>query len=183
MIILASKSPRREYLLKTILDDFLIIPANIEEDKYPIEKIAYHKAQKIASSFEDDFIISADTFIRYNQKIIGKPKDASDAYNILKELSGNDHEVITYYCIMNVKKNILYQGNVKTIVNMNELSDQLIRDYITSGSCFDKAGAYGIQDNEKFHLIRSIDGDFNNVLGFPVFEIKKALNLLGIKTK
>ena len=178
MIILASASPRRRELLKEITSDFSIITADIDEDKSyvlsPLDAvldIAKRKGEKIHKDHYDDLVISADTIVVHKGKIIGKPVDAEDAKRILKELSNDVHEVITAYCLF--KKDKLIEHYVVSKVYFHKLSDELIDEYVKSGSPLDKAGAYGVQDNEKYPIIEKVVGSVNNVIGFPIEEIKE----------
>ncbi len=180
MFILASKSPRRKELMKDICPSFSIVISDIDESKSchlpPLEAvidIAYRKGEDVFKSHQNDIVISADTIVTIDNLIIGKPKDKEDAKRILKLLSGRTHHVITAYSIFSNEKVI--QNHVISEVHFLELSDDLIDQYIASGSPMDKAGAYGIQDNEKFHIIDSIIGSYTNVVGFPVDEIKSDL--------
>lgn len=182
-VILASRSPRRSELLKKILPTFSVCPADINEKDYPLEEIAYRKALKIAAKYPDATVIAADTFVRMKDKIYGKPVDEQDAFRILKELSSKTHEVTTFYAIVNRQKNIVRIGSETTYVTFRSLSDRQILDYIASGSPMDKAGAYGIQDNDRFHLISGYEGDKENVIGLPIGRIKKELLDLGIITE
>ena len=180
-MILASASPRRKELMKKdICSSFTIIVPQIDEDlsfkKYQdvrdiVKDIALRKCLKVASEHPHDLVIAADTVVVLGNEIIGKPKDKEDAYRILKELSNQEHYVYTGYALKQEDK--LVQGIVKTTVVFNDLSDELINAYIASGSPLDKAGAYGIQDNEKFPIVRKISGSLTNVIGFPTDEIKK----------
>lgn len=181
-IILASQSPRRKELLKTIISDFKIIPANIDESKYTVSEIAYYKAKEIAERYSDSLIISADTIVLIDDLILGKPKDRNDAKRMLRMLSKRKHEVWTYYCICCIEKNILINRKIKTEVIFNDLEDDLIEKYIDTLSPMDKAGAYGIQDKE-FNLVKKINGSLTNVIGFPIEDIKKDLISIGIITK
>ena len=178
MVILASASPRRQELIKQITSDFKVITADIDEDKSyvlsplnAVLDIAKRKGEKIHKDHYEDLVISADTIVVHKGKIIGKPIDASDAKKILKELSNDIHEVITAYCLF--KKDKLIEHYVISKVYFNELSDELIDAYIKTGSPLDKAGAYGVQDNDKFPIVKSIEGSVTNVIGFPVEEIKQ----------
>lgn len=182
MFILASKSPRRIELLKTIINDFLIIPANIDENSFPIEQVSYQKGQKIALLYPNDIIISADTIVTLNNNIYGKPLNKDDAYRILKELSNKTHKVITYYSIISINNSILINKSITSFVTFNDLSDKLINDYILSNSPLDKAGAYGIQDNDTFPIIKNYTGSLNNIIGFPIEQIKQDLISLGLIT-
>lgn len=180
MVILASKSPRRKELLKGICPSFSIVGSEIDEYisfKLPpldaVNDIAYRKGEDIFNSHPDDIVISADTIVTIDNVIIGKPKDKLDAKNILKTLSNRTHQVITAYAIFSKDK--IIRNYVVSEVTFNELSDELIDRYIASNSPMDKAGAYGIQDNDEFHIIREFKGSYTNVMGFPVDEIKSDL--------
>ena len=181
MIILASASPRRRELLKTVVNDFKIITADInEEQSYnlpPLEAvidIAKRKGLAVRKDHPNDVIISADTIVVLDNQIIGKPKDEEDAKRILKNLSGKTHQVITAYYIFN--KEEIINNYVISEVTFNQLDDKLIDKYVASGSPLDKAGAYGVQDNDKFPIISRVIGSVDNVIGFPIKEIKEDLD-------
>ena len=183
MIILASASPRRKELMKKdICSSFNVVVSEIDESlsfknyqdvKDIVKDIALRKCLKVSIDYPHDLVIAADTVVVLGNEIIGKPKDKKDAYRILKELSNQEHFVYTGYALKQNDK--LVQGIVKTTVVFNDLSDELINAYIASGSPLDKAGAYGIQDNEKFPIVKKISGSLTNVIGFPTDEIKKDL--------
>ncbi len=178
-IILASASPRRKELMKNITNDFLTIaslkeenlPQNIEAEKAPVF-LAQQKAQDIFSSNPEGIVIGCDTVVIIDDKILGKPKDKKDAYNMLSTLSGNTHKVITGCCILSKDKIKIFSA--KTLVKFYPLSDDEIYKYIDSGDCFDKAGAYGIQSFGML-FVEGIDGDFFNVVGLPVARLKREL--------
>ena len=178
--ILASSSPRRKKLMEEISSDFLIDVSEVDETIpsgyspiQAVEYLAHKKGEVVHNRHYDDLVISADTIVVFNNEIIGKPKDEDDTRRILKELSGNKHYVYTG-CAFFYKENV-HVFNVKTDVYFCELDDELIEKYIASKSPLDKAGAYGIQDNDVYHLIDHIDGDLNNVIGFPTPIIKEEL--------
>ena len=178
MIVLASASPRRRELLKRIVKDYIVTTSDIDEEKSyvfpPLEAvldIAKRKGLNVVDKFPNDIVISADTIVVLDNEIIGKPIDAEDAKRILRKLSNREHEVITAYCLF--KEDKFIERYVISSVKFNELSDQLINDYVASGSPLDKAGAYGAQDNEKFPIVKEIKGSLTNVIGFPVDEIKE----------
>ena len=178
MVILASASPRRRELLKQIVNDFKIITADIDEEiSYvlspldAVKDIAKRKGEKIHFEYPNNLVISADTIVVLDNKIIGKPIDAEDAKKILRELSGKIHQVITAYCLFQGDKFI--EHCVISTVEFNELSDELIDKYVASGSPLDKAGAYGVQDNDLFPIVKEVKGSMTNVIGFPVEEIKE----------
>ena len=181
--VLASKSPRRKDLMKLISSDFLVASEDIDEESSyklsPIEAvkdISKRKGEVVYSNYLDDLVISADTIVVIDNEIIGKPLDEEDAFRILKKLSGRVHHVYTGYTIHYKNKSVT--DVVDTEVYFNELDDELIKRYIASGSPLDKAGAYGIQDNNEFPIIKNIVGSLDNVIGFPVKEIKEAINEL-----
>ena len=180
MIILASSSPRRKQLFKTICDDFIIIPSDVNENVSPsltpleaVLEIAKRKGDKIHEEHPHDVVISADTIVVLDNQIIGKPKDAEDAKHLLRLLSGKIHTVITAYCLYKDERFI--ENSVVSDVLFHELSEKLIDDYVATGSPLDKAGAYGVQDNEKYPTVKSIKGSVNNVIGFPIEEIQEDL--------
>ena len=183
MVILASASPRRKKLMKEeLFPSFTIIVPEIDESlsfkKYKdvrdiVTDIATRKCLKVSKDHPNDLVIAADTVVVIENEIIGKPKDEKDAYHMLKLLSNKTHYVYTAYAIN--KDNKLISNIVKTAVTFNDLDDQLINDYIASGSPLDKAGAYGYQDNRDFALVKKIDGSYHNVIGFPTEEIKADL--------
>jgi len=182
-IVLASSSPRRKDLMKEISSDFVIDVSNVDESVdsplTPIEAvktIALRKGEAVRIRHLDNIVISADTIVVIDNQIIGKPIDEEDAVRILKLLSGRTHLVYTAYCIF--YKDQFIEEVVESSVTFNKLSEELIRDYVASKSPLDKAGAYGVQDNGKFDIIKEIKGSLTNVIGFPIDEIKQSLNSL-----
>jgi len=173
-VILASASPRRKELLAKLGLTFKIVPAHIDESMLPGEKplehvrrLAEEKGRAIAEKYPEQIIISADTIVVYHEQILGKPIDKTDAFNMLRLLSGNTHQVITAFSILCGSGNILMTEDEVTEVRFRDLSDEDIREYIEGGSPMDKAGAYGIQDISA-NLVQSISGCFYNVIGFPI---------------
>ena len=183
MIILASKSPRRQQLMHRISDAFIVDVSHIDESSSlnlpPLEAvmdIAKRKGLDIAKRHKDDIVLSADTIVVIDNMIIGKPKDEEDARRILHLLSNRTHQVITAFCLIQNER--FYEEYVTSEVTFNELSDELIIEYIKTGSPMDKAGAYGAQDNETYPIVKEIKGSLTNVIGFPVEDIKVSLNSL-----
>ena len=181
MIILASQSPRRQQLMHSITDDFKVEVSHIDETSSlslspldAVKDIAKRKGLDIAKKYPHDLVLSADTIVVIDNQIIGKPVDEADAKRILNLLSNRTHHVYTAFYL--IKDNKEYEDVVISEVTFNKLSEQLIDDYIKSGSPMDKAGAYGAQDNNDFKLIKKITGSWSNVIGFPVHEIKQAIN-------
>ena len=180
MFILASKSPRRKELLKEIIPEFEIIPSNVDEFKYSLDQLSLVKALEISKDHKDDIIISADTIVILDGEVFGKPQDEKEAYTMLKKLSNKSHEVKTIYTILCEKLGISHTNVITSYVHFNNLSDELIYSYIASKSPLDKAGAYGVQDNDKFPIISRIEGSYTNIVGLPVDELRKDLLDLGL---
>ena len=180
-IILASRSPRRQQLLKDLGLDFVIKVKDIEE-VYPKylhgKEITNYLAELKASAFDDelkenDILITADTIVRFNGKVLGKPKNATDAKKMLNELSGQAHEVISSICIKTIHKQILISDT--TDVYFKVLTDDEIDYYISNFKPFDKAGAYGIQEWLGYIAVKKIKGSYFNVMGFPVHKFYKEM--------
>lgn len=178
MYILASKSPRRQELLKKIITNFEIVISNIDEhaikdDPYNLPlTLSLVKAQDVFKSYPNDTIIASDTLVIFNNIVFGKPQDEKDAFNMLKTLSNKTHDVVTGFTILS--KDRCISKKVITKVTFNNLSDETINAYIATKSPFDKAGGYGIQDTA-FNLVKSIEGSYDNVMGLPTEELKKYL--------
>lgn len=181
MIILASKSPRRKELMeKHFPFSFIIIPSEGEEhvdnSLSPVENtinIAKAKGEEIFKDHPNDIVISCDTIVTIDNTIYGKPKNAKEAKEILKALSNKTHEVISAYWIFSKDKTI--SNYVVSKVTFKELNDNEIDNYIKLGTCYDKAGAYAIQDEASSKFIKRYEGSLNNIIGYPVEEIKKDL--------
>lgn len=172
-MILASKSPRRKEILEAGRFKIEVKTQEIEEisDKESIEDqiidIAYKKAKIIAKDNKSEYVLAADTVVIIDNKILGKPKDEKDAFNILRTLSGRKHIVITAYSFLNIEKNIKINSCDSTEVEFREISDEKIKWYIETKEPMDKAGAYGVQGLGAI-LVKKINGDFYNVMGFPL---------------
>ena len=184
-VILASKSPRRENILKQIGIDFEIIPSNICEDANfnlgPRKFVQYwskKKAKVVAKKNKDKIVIGADTIVYFNEKILGKPKDKEESYKMLNNLSGKTHKVFTGVSIVYEEKNILRTFSQMTKVAVREIPKNDILYYIDNYYTLDKAGSYGIQD--WFSIwIKKIDGCYYNVMGLPLSKFYK--NYLYVK--
>ena len=175
MIILASESPRRKELIKKITKEFTVIPANIDESVLHIPacdlpgELSKLKAYDVFAKYPNDKVLACDTVVIIDGQILGKPHSKEEASKMLLQLSGRKHVVISGYTIISKEKEVT--RTVRTYVYFNKLSDELIDKYIATGSPMDKAGAYGIQDQE-FDLVNHIEGSFDNVIGLPTEDIK-----------
>jgi len=181
-IILASQSPRRQYLLKELGLDFEIRTTNIKEvypDGLKPHEIAIYLAELKAASFdvsrldEKAIIITADTIVSVGNEILGKPSSYSEAVAMLQKLSDRKHDVITAVCLLSKTKKHTF--HVLSSVCFKELSLEEIEYYIDNFQPFDKAGGYGIQEWIGYIGINKIEGSFFNVMGLPVKELYEEL--------
>lgn len=180
-IILASSSQRREEILKQFNFKFKIIKSHVKEivnEKDSPENLAmslaFRKAFDVAKDNPKSIVIAADTVVYYRGRILSKPKDSKEAYEMLSSLSGDSHEVITGICIINLEKNIKIIDYDKTLVRFRELDKEEIDAYIETREPFDKAGSYGIQGIGAL-LIEKVEGSYLNVVGLPIVKLDKIL--------
>ncbi len=173
-LILASGSPRRKQLLAQIGIEFSVIQSDIDEDfslSLPPEAFTEHwareKAKNVGEKNPDSLIVGADTVVVLNGKILGKPKDETTSFSMLRSLSGKTHEVITGVSFFSMEPQIDVTFNERTFVSFKTLSDFDIQYYIGNYQPSDKAGSYGIQDWFSVHISK-IDGCYFNVMGLPL---------------
>ena len=181
-IILASQSPRRQQLLQSAEIDFTVCVSGIAEDfdssATPVEIAAYLakiKAQAVAEEKgSEHIIIAADTVVALKNKIYNKPADEAEAVEMLQDLSGHTHQVITGVCILGAGKKVVFTET--TEVSFYELSQTQIKHYVKNYKPFDKAGGYAIQEWIGLVGIKEIKGDYYNVMGLPVARLLQELN-------
>ena len=185
-LILASKSPRRRYLLNQAGLDFRIVPSSVDETRFPrskpssyVKALAEAKADDISEKYPDCWVIGADTVVLIDNTILGKPSSRKDAQRMLRRLSDRTHQVLTGYAIFCKTKNRRFSETIKTDVLFKKLSDAEINRYVDTDEPFDKAGAYAIQGLGTF-LVRSIRGSYTNVVGLPVCEVIEYLMNEGV---
>lgn len=184
-MILASKSPRRKEILENIGFNLKIRSEEVEEVSEEIEviekikDIAFKKVGAVAEKFPNDYVVGADTIVELDGKIIGKPQDEKEAFEILKSLSGRAHNVITAYSFINKSKGIIIKDYSITKVYFKNLDKKMIDWYIASKEPMDKAGAYGIQGKGAI-FVEKIEGDFFTVMGFPVEKFMDNLIKIGV---
>ncbi len=184
-VVLASASPRRFELLKQIGIDPIVKPSSFEEASGAskdaqeiVRKNALGKCLDIAKNINTELpVIGADTIVVIGGAILGKPKNEADAKEMLKNLSGKAHQVMTGVAVS-------YQGKIVsevciTDVIFRELSSEEISSYVATGEPLDKAGAYGIQGKGAI-LVEKIDGDYNNVVGLPLTTVYSILKQFGV---
>ncbi len=180
-IILASRSPRRQQLLQELGLKFEVVTREYSEtfpDGLNGDEIARYVANNKAASFineisYNEIVITADTIVWCNNRVLGKPAGRDDAARILKEISGNTHEVITGVSLLSSSKQITFSDSTK--VTFDYLSEEEIYYYIDSYKPYDKAGAYGIQEWIGIIACSHIDGSYFNVVGLPVQMLYKEL--------
>ncbi|MCG2729451.1 MAG: Maf family protein [Acetobacterium sp.] len=192
-IILASQSPRRRELLKLVTKNFEIQAAEIDEKRIENEilqnrdddflvtskklvlELASRKAEVIQKINKKALVIGADTSVVLNDKILGKPVDEVDAYNMIKQLSGNTHYVLTGVSIRfgGVEDRFVSVSQIK-FYKWNQQMKREVSAYAASGKANDKAGAYGIQE-EAGLWVKWIRGDYNNIVGLPIAKLNKRL--------
>lgn len=177
---MASGSPRRKELLKEVISDFFVVPADIEEiidASLPIEKaieqLSLDKARSVASKYPSATIIAGDSIVYYDHQVLGKPRDRQEAKHMLKQLSGHKHQVITGVTVMNKGGRTISFSDAATI-RFKELSDKQIETYLDTEEPYDKAGAYAIQGKARA-FVDSYDGDFTTIVGLPVAKLKLVL--------
>jgi septum formation protein len=189
-LVLGSQSPRRKELLSWLNIPFKIVTADLDEisnEKDPASvamDIAHQKGRtvfnKIISIDDRSFVIASDTIVVLDDVIYGKPKDRLDAKRILNELSGKTHLVITGVSFLfknNDGKVCEHQFYDQTEVHFNEITPDLMENYLNTGDSLDKAGAYGIQ-GPSLTFISKLNGSYSNVVGFPLDKIVEELRII-----
>lgn len=183
-LILASGSPRRQQFFKDLDLDFEIRLKEIEEI-YPPElnavEITDYLAQLKADAFEgelktNEILITSDTIVWHENKALGKPKNAQEAFEMIKSMSNKTHEVVTSVCFKTNSSSVLLNDITK--VTFNELSEEAILYYIENYKPYDKAGAYGIQEWFGFMAVAKVEGSYTNVMGLPTAKVYKYLSTL-----
>lgn len=179
-IILASKSPRRQFILTEAGIDFDVKPVDVVEDYYgtiPIDEVAQHLAEKKAKQFpylkENEIVLAADTTVIVNDTILGKPDDHEEAVQMLSSLSGKAHQVTTGVCIKDQHQVVSFSDT--TLVYFKTLTEKEIDYYIKNFEPFDKAGAYGIQEWIGMIGVSKIEGSYFTVMGLPIHKVYEAL--------
>lgn len=172
-LILASSSPRRQYLMKEAGFQFRIEKPEVEEtwpDNLPLYQVARYLAEKKAEYFrpfmKDEIIVAADTVVIINDNIVNKPGDRAEAIQMLSMLSGQTHLVMTGVCIISREREESFDDTTR--VTFQDLTRQEIEYYVDNHRPYDKAGAYGAQDWIGMVAIRGIEGSYFNVMGLPI---------------
>jgi len=174
-LILASGSPRRKHLLQQLGLEFDVCESGVDEETnvpndpdLQVRVLSERKAVAVAAGKKEGIVIGADTIVVLDGAILGKPKDARHAVKMLAMLSGRTHEVYSGFTLLDCETNRKRIAVEVTKVSFRHLSLKEIEEYVASGSPLDKAGAYGIQDDYGAVFVKSIEGCFYNVVGFPL---------------
>jgi septum formation protein len=184
-VILASNSPRRRELLHEIIAEFNIAPSRDVDESYPAdlsaEKVAEYISHKKSQAYADmvdnnTMLLTADTVVLCNGRIMGKPKDADEAAQMLRELSGCEHSVTTGFTLRTSSE--VLSATEETKVTFATLTDNEIHEYVQRYKPYDKAGAYGIQEWIGCMGIVSIHGCYYNVMGLPLHRLYQAIKAM-----
>lgn len=185
-VILASQSPRRKELLARLGLDFSVRTASHDETMNPfanpqeeVARVALLKAKAVQQKCgAEDVIIGADTIVVCDGLVMGKPRSESDAFSMLRRLSGRDHQVMTGLAVLKGEQEETVTA--VTTIRFRNLSDEEIRAYIATGEPMDKAGAYAIQGLAAIFAV-GMEGDYYNVVGLPLCTLSLILRKLGIR--
>ncbi len=187
-LILASASPRRKQLLEQIGLQFSVMPSSVKEDIQPDEtpedlviRLSLDKARDIARRHDISarWVIGSDTIVVCNEQILGKPAHAQEATDMLRQLSGTSHLVVSGYAVIDRQQQTQRSEAVTTRVHFRQLTEEEIARYIATGEPVDKAGAYAIQGIGAC-FVSGIEGSYTNVVGLPLCRLTLALKELGV---
>lgn len=180
-IVLASGSPRRQQYLMEMGLEFTVKTGSVAEQPITGEKpddfvvrMAAEKAAEVSAQYPEAWVISGDTVVCLDKKILGKPSGVKEAVALLMALSGREHRVITGFCVTHANRGVKVVESVTTYVRFIHYSEQIALAYAATGECLDKAGAYGIQGIGGC-LVESIDGSYSNVVGLPLCQLLQVL--------
>ncbi len=179
-LVLASASPRRKHLLVAMGLNPLVQPADIDESELEgespadmVKRLALAKSQAVAPQYPDALVLGSDTIVVLDDTVLGKPATSADAANMLRRLSGRTHRVMTSIALVHASSGRSTVDIEVTEVTFDDLTDPQIDRYVEGGSPMDKAGAYGIQDDQGAFFVRRIDGDYYTVMGLPLNRLSR----------
>ena len=185
-IILASASPRRSELLRRMGVQFEVVASKAEElhdERMRAAELceinARRKAEEVAKEFPDALVIGADTLVALRERVFGKPRDLTEGKEMLRQLSGGTHEVVTGVCLTANGGQRVSVFHDLTHVTFRELNEARIEEYVRTVGVLDKAGAYGIQERGEL-IVERIAGSFSNVMGLPVERLAQEFTRWGI---
>jgi septum formation protein len=184
-LILASASPRRVELLRQLGVEFKVLPSDVPEIHHEqltageVSQInAYRKARAVGKKFPDDLVLAADTLVYLDTALFGKPATLEEAYQMLEQLQGRTHHVITAICLLHLREHRQRIFAESTAVTFRPLDAVKIRRYLTKVNPLDKAGAYAIQEEGDL-IVEKISGSYTNVVGLPVERLAAELEAWG----
>ena len=180
-LILASASPRRSELLRQLGVEFRVVPGRATElhaehltARETAQINAYRKARAVAKKFPDALVLGADTLVFVDTTLLGKPATLERAYEMLEQLQGRTHQVVTAICLLNLRNHRQKIFSDLTEVTFRPLDAVAIRRYLNRVNPLDKAGAYAIQDNGDL-IVEKISGSYTNVVGLPLEKLGEVL--------
>jgi septum formation protein len=184
-LILASASPRRQELLRSVGLKFQIIPAHVNENclagespRQHVKRLASDKAMVIAKKYPEAWVLGADTIVFIDGIVLGKPENKTQARKMLWKLSGREHKVFTGFTIAHVATDIYRTKVIQSAVQFKTIRPEEMDWYVASDEPYDKAGGYAVQ-GQGAYFIRSIRGSYTNVIGLPLCEVLEELKYLG----
>lgn len=187
-LILGSSSPRRRQLMNEITDKFEIVNSDFDENliksrindpELLVRLLSINKSIEISLKTKNKYVLSCDTLVSFQNEILNKPLTKDKAYEYLKKLNNNTHEVLTSFAI-SINGVVIYSEIVTSKLFIFKMNDDMINRYIETLSPLDKAGGYGVQDSEYIKCKYDSENDYHNIMGFPIDNIKNALKLLKI---
>ena len=189
-LLLASESPRRRELLRSLASEFAVEAMSVDEIASdgrlePSEVALFNarkKAQAAAEKYPEDWVLAADTIVELDGKVYGKPRDLDEAARVLQEFSGRTHKVISAVVLTCRNENKGSEFVAVSTVRFRSLSKLDIESYLSQVPVLDKAGSYGIQDRGEM-LVESITGELENIIGLPVKALAEEMKKLGIYNK
>jgi septum formation protein len=183
--ILASASPRRRELLKSMGFDFTVIPSGVDEKFFEGESVSQHvmrlsreKALAVADRNPEAWVLGADTIVVIDGEVLGKPGSKKKAREMILQLSGKNHRVLTGFSVVRTSVNVVKSGLVESSVFFKEVSADELEWYIATEEPYDKAGGYAVQ-GKAASFVKEIRGSHTNVIGLPLSEVVAALKEVG----
>lgn len=182
--ILASASPRREELLRSVGLKFKILPAHVNEDyingetpRQHVRRLSQDKARTLAHKYPDAWVLGADTIVVIDNLILGKPKNKTQARQMLERLSGREHKVFTGFTLTRTAFSVAKTKVIQSTVKFKSINTEEMEWYISCDEPYDKAGGYAVQGKGAY-FIRAIRGSYTNVIGLPLCEVLEELKKL-----
>ena len=183
--ILASASPRRQELLRQAGLKFRIVPAHVNEEQLPqenprghVRRLAANKAAAVAGKYPGAWVLGADTIVVIDGLVLGKPKNKTQARQMLKRLSGRTHKVFTGFTLSHTASRLIKTKVIQSAVQFKNISSEEMEWYIACDEPYDKAGGYAVQGKGAY-FIKTIRGSYTNVIGLPLCEVLEELKILG----